>query len=849
MPSKLKQFIEGEDLSVLRGGPSGTGPEDLGESDSYRKIPPVSAPLDQGLSSAEVRERYLNGYRNVNTAKVGKTVPEIIKGNVFTYFNAIFIVLAILMFSVGAWRNTFFLLVVFSNALIGIVQELRSKHAVDKLTILAEGKVRVLRNGEFQDLPTSELVRDDLVEFANGDQICADAVVRSGVISVNEALLTGESDAIRKEPGEFLKSGSSCTSGKCIAQLTRVGSESYASRLTAQAKSNVETAKSEMMLSLDKLIKFIGFAIIPMGIALFISQKVRADLSVQDSVVGTVTAVLGMIPEGLYLLTSVALALSVMRLSRRKVLVRDMNCVETLARVDTLCVDKTGTITEPGMDVDELVCFNPDRFPEPVVRSMMYAYYGAMEADNDTAVAMKAYFRDAPEAAAYADARFQVSSVVPFASETKWSAVTFGAGDTFLIGAPEFILKENAPIVTEYAKPWTEKGMRVLLVAYYNGPVVDANGNSILNPQRVEPVAFVCILNRIRNQAPETFSYFAEQGVTVKVISGDNPVTVSNVARQANIEGAGNYVDATTLDTPEKLKAAASRYTVFGRVTPQQKLALVQALKAEGHTVAMTGDGVNDVLALKEADCGIAMASGSQAASQISKLVLLDSDFASMPSIVAEGRQVINNIQRSASLFLVKNIYSFVFALITLFIAFPYPLKANQLSIISSITIGIPGFFLALQPNNTRIQGRFLPNVLFKAGPGGLTDVLLLLGVEFFVYAFHMETTDLYSVSPIIMFTVGLTFLYMISKPMDKFRWAVWGAMTAAALLVVTLTPYTFLRDWVYIEPLTRNSALMLVVFMLLSYPTMWVLMKLFDLIRSQVETLKEKRAVQKGRT
>ncbi len=837
MSSKLRKFIDGEDLSVVL-----ASDEDLGPTDSYRKVPAVNAPLERGLTAAEVQERKANGYANVSNEKNTKSVSEIVKSNVFTYFNGIFIVLAILMFSVGAWKNTMFLVVVFINTLIGIIQELRSKRAVDKLSILAEGKVTVIRDGQQQEVPTSELVRDDLVVFKNGDQICADAVVRAGEISVNEALLTGESDAIPKPIGESLKSGSSCTSGRCVAQLTRVGSESYASRLSKQAKSNVEATKSEMMASLDKLIKVIGILLIPMGIALFISQKTRADLSVSESIVSTVSALIGMIPEGLYLLTSVALVLSVMRLSRRKVLVRDMNCVETLARVDTLCVDKTGTITEPGMDVDELVCLNPNRFPEDVVREMLYAYYGTMDADNDTAVAMNAAFRESDLAKQHASDRFQPTRVVPFASETKWSAVTFGPSDTFLIGAPEFLLKEHASIVTEYAKPWTSKGMRVLLVAYYNGSPVDETGRPNVDPRRVEPVAFVCILNRIRNQAPETFEYFAEQGVTVKVISGDNPVTVSNVARQAKIVGAENYVDATTLDTPEKLNDAATRYTVFGRVTPQQKLALVKALKGAGHTVAMTGDGVNDVLALKEADCGIAMASGSQAASQISQLVLLDSDFASMPSIVAEGRQVINNIQRSASLFLVKNIFSFLFALLTLFIAFPYPLLSNQMSIISGLTIGIPGFFLALQPNATRIQGRFLPNVLFRAAPGGLTDVLLILGVEFFAFVFRYELSELYSVSPVVMLAVGVVFLYMISRPMDRYRKVLWSLIALASVAVVSIVPYTPLRDWFYLEPMTTRTILVAILFVALAYPTMWVLMKAFDKTRELIESRRAKK-------
>ena len=842
MRKKLKQFIDGEDLSVIL-----SREEDSGAEDSFRTVPAVNAPLERGLTAQEVAERKANGCANVTSNDGSRSVSDIIKKNTFTYFNGIFIVLAILLFAVGAWKNTLFLFVVVSNTLIGIIQELRSKRAVDKLTILAEGTVEVIRDGQTQQVSTSELVRDDLVVFKNGDQICADAVVRAGELAVNEALLTGESDAIRKVPGEELKSGSSATSGKCIAQLTRVGKESYASRLAAKAKSGTSAGKSEMMLSLDKLIKFIGIALVPMGIALFISQKTKADLPVPDAIVSTVSALIGMIPEGLYLLTSVALALSVMRLSRRKVLVRDMNCVETLARVDTLCVDKTGTITEPGMDVDELVCFDPERFPEDTVRSMLYAYYGAMEADNDTAAAMNAYFREDERAKAYASDRFVPTKVIPFSSETKWSAVTFGADDTFLVGAPEFLLKEQAPIVTEYAKPWTEKGMRVLLVAYTRGPVTDDEGDPFIVPSQVHPVAFVCILNRIRNQAPETFSYFEEQGVTVKVISGDNPVTVSNVARQANIANADRFVDATTLDTAEKLNAAASEYTVFGRVTPQQKLDLVRALQAQGHTVAMTGDGVNDVLALKEADCGIAMASGSQAASQISQLVLLDSDFASMPSIVAEGRQVINNIQRSASLFLVKNIFSFLFAILTLFIAFPYPLLSNQMSIISSLTIGIPGFFLALQPNATRISGRFLPNVLFRAGPGGLTDVLLLLGVEFFVFAFRFELTELYSISPIVMLAVGVVFLYLISRPMDRFRLTVWALVTAASVALILVVPYTPLREWVYMEPLTGRAVLVAVLFVAMAYPAMWVLMTLFDRARDAVEGMSARRRARRA--
>lgn len=834
MPSKIKSFVNGDDLSEIVGSDKNKKEEstptktvNYGEFDSYKTVPGVNAPLSTGLTEEQVNERIKHGFANINLAQNTRTAKEIVKSNVFTYFNLLFIILALMLLLVGSYKNLTFMGVIVCNTFIGIIQELRSKKAVDKLSILAEAKINCIRDGEWITIPSSQLVRDDIVEFKNGDQICADAIVRQGEISVNESLLTGESDSIKKTEGDELKSGSACTSGSCIGQLTRVGIESYASRLTTEAKSNVKVGKSEMMLSLDRLIKGIGFSIIPMGVALFIRQKFFLDMTIKETVQSTIGALLGMIPEGLYLLTSVALALSVIRLASRKVLVRDMNCVETLARVDTFCVDKTGTITEPGMDVRKLVSLNPEQYGEQELREMLAAFYSNMDADNDTAEALcKAfkYYEPSEKTSSW-----ELEKLIPFSSETKWSAITFKDKGTFIIGAPEFILRERSCEIEEYTVPWTTEGMRVLLVAHVPGAISDNEDNVKIDIDNIYPAALICLTNRIRDKAAKTFSYFNSQGVDIKVISGDNPLTVSRVATQAEITGADRYIDATTLKTEAEIADAVKEYTVFGRVTPQQKLTIVKKLKEQGHTVAMTGDGVNDVLALKEADCGIAMASGSQAASQISQLVLLNSDFKSMPSIVDEGRQVINNIQRSASLFLVKNIFSFLFAIITLFAGFQYPLQPNQLTIIGSLTIGAPAFLLSLQPNRERFSGRFLSNVMYRALPGGLTDIVLILGIELFVTTFHLPADQLHTLSCLIMLTVGILVLYYICQPFDKYRKGVWWLFTVASIISVSVLPFTRFAGWVSLTPLKKPSMLILVVFVLLAYPTMKVMIRFTD--------------------
>ena len=764
-----------------------------------------------GLSADEVQARLENGYGNISNSSPTKTVGQIVKSNTLTFFNLVFVILAVCLIAVGSYSNLLFLIIAAANTFIGIFQEIRSKKAIDRLTLLAEQKVPCIRDGSREEIPSSELVRDDIVEFENGSQICADAVVLSGQVTVNESLLTGETDAIPKLTGDALKSGSFISGGHCTARLTHVGADSYASGLAEEAKSDVKLAKSEMMRSLDRLIRVIGILLVPVGICLFLTQH-QMGLTVKGAVEATVAALIGMIPEGLYLLTSIAIAVGVLRLSRRKVLVRDMNCVEILARVDTLCVDKTGTITEPGMDVDKLVLLDEENFPEEAVMEMLAAFYDNMEADNDTGAALAACFKN--------DSDWEAREFYPFTSETKWSGITFAEHGSFLIGAPEFIMGSRIKELKKKIRPWAEQGMRVLLAASYEGEP-DTGG---LTEDQIHPMALILITNRLRNEAAETFRYFREQGVSIRVISGDNPETVSRVAIQAGIEGADQFVDASTLKSDSSLEAAAEKYKVFGRVTPEQKCRLIRAMQKNGHTVAMTGDGVNDVLALKEADCGIAMASGSQAACQIAQLVLLNSDFQSMPAIVGEGRRVINNIQRAASLFLVKNIFSLLLSLVSLFAGFPYPLLPLQLSLIGSLTIGIPSFFLALEPNNSRVEGHFLSNVFYKALPGGLTNLVLVLGVELFTYAFAFPLDQLYTISAITVLFVGLLVLYQVCRPFDWKRRVIWGSMTAAALVCLV-----FFGNLFSLTPLTLQTALVLAVFLLLAQPVMHTALWLFE--------------------
>ena len=791
----------------------------LPESQPSVDVPVFLAAPESGLNDEQVAERVAAGLDNRPVEPPRKTAGQIVKENVFTYFNMLFFLLALCVAAVGQWLNLTFMGVVLCNTVIGTIQDLRAQRKLDKLNILAAAEFDVVRNGTLEQVTEAQLVRDDIVLFDPGCQICADAEVVSGECRVNEALVTGESDEIVKKPGDSLLSGSFVVSGGCRARLTAVGADSFVSKLTIEAKKAGKQPKSEMMRSLTSLIKWIGFLVIPLGAVMFIKEYLWLKSPIADAVTSTVGSIVGMIPEGLYLLTSLALVASVIRLANRRTLVHDMGCIETLARVDTLCVDKTGTITEPKMTVDDIVPLQPDRYIADDIRMIMADYVCAMQDDNDTMAALRRYFTGQSMQTAIA--------AMPFRSAKKYGGVSFHEDETYLLGAPEILLAacpEKDRFLPQ-AEEWSARGCRVLLLALYDGQLDD----EALTAQMM-PLALILLSNKIRPEAPQTFAYFAQQGVRTKVISGDNPLTVSEVARRAGIPDAEKYVDARTLKTDQELAKAAEEMTVFGRVTPDQKKKLVAAMKRAGHTVAMTGDGVNDVLALREADCSIAMASGSGVACQASHIVLLDSQFSALPSVVAEGRRVINNIERSASLYLVKNIFTFVLSLITLFFTLPYPYTPAQLSLVNALTIGIPSFVLAMEPNENRISGKFMRNVIFRALPAALTDLVLVVGVMLFYLAFHIREEMLSTICTGIMGVVGLLMVYQTSQPFNKLRKAMMIGLTAVFALC-----YFFLPNLFTLSALDNPSLLILVVLGLLAFSVMFVCRKGLNAARARL--------------
>ena len=780
-----------------------------------------------GLTAQQVQEHRMHGWTNQPVDPPSKTTKEIIQENVFTYFNLIFLVLAVLLCLVGSFRDLTFLPVIVLNTLIGIIQETRAKKVLDNLTMLNAPHAMVIRDGKKSQINAEDLVVDDIVIFEAGNQVCADAEVCAGEVQVNESLLTGESDEITKRKGDQLMSGSFIVSGQCHARLDKVGADSYISRLTLEAKAMQNTEQSEMIRSLDKLVKWVGVAIIPIGIILFIQAFVFQGEGFRSSVTSMIAAVIGMIPEGLYLLASVALAVSSIRLAQKKVLLHDMKCIETLARVNVLCVDKTGTITENTMEVQDVI--PTKEYEEGKLRplsELLGDFTAAQSSDNITMEAMKRYFKIVSGKKAVAK--------TGFSSASKYSSVTFEEA-SYVLGAPEFVLKEQYENYEEAISAHASKGARVLV---FGTAKEEPDGKPL--KEAVTPLAYVLLANPIRQEAKETFTYFAEQGVEVKVISGDNPLTVSEVAKEAGIAGAERYVDASTLHTEEEMRAAVLNNVVFGRVTPNQKRKFVQILKEEGKTVAMTGDGVNDVLALKDADCSIAMASGSDAAAQASQLVLLESDFSCMPEVVLEGRRVVNNIQRSASLFLVKNIFSFLLSLVSFVFMFTYPLEPSQISLISMFTIGVPAFFLALEPNKNIIKGHFLTNVFLKALPAALTDVLAVGALVIFGRTFGVSSADISTAATMLLSIVGFMILYTISAPMNVLRGVILGGCIVGLLFCSI-----FLNDLFAITGMTTKCVMLFVVFAIATEPVLryltWLIGKLrfyYKRLRGQKEVL-----------
>ena len=738
----------------------------------------------QGLSAAEVAERTARGEVNVDAGVRTRSVRQIVRENTLTLFNAINVILAVFVLITGSYKNMLFMVVIVCNTLIGIVQEIRSKRTTDRLSIVASSKASVLRDGALVELPLDALVRDDIIELGRGDQIPADSVVVKGSCDVNESLLTGESTLVKKRPGDELMSGSYLNAGTVRARVVHVGAENYAAKISAEAKQH-KAVNSEIMNSLNSIIKFVSFIILPLGALLFARQHFLTGTETNEAILSTVSALVGMIPEGLILLTSTVLAVAVVRLAKSRVLVQQLYCIETLARVDTLCLDKTGTITTGKMEV-AAVCPVPG-VPQTMVDMAFASIARADEDPNETAQAIVEHFAGADAAVLHA------SRVVPFSSDKKWSGAVFDDGSVYVMGAGQFILGDALSAVADQQNELAADA-RVLLLAQVDG--FDEEGDIVGAPK---PLGFIAIHDQIRATAAQTVRYFKEQGVDLKVISGDDPRTVSGIAAKVGVPRAEDYVDATTLVTDDDIAAAIERYSVFGRVKPEQKKAFVVALQAKGHIVAMTGDGVNDTLALKQADCSVAMAAGSDAARNVAQLVLVDNDFAAMPKVVAEGRRSINNLQRSASLFLVKTLLSMTLAVVFVFLPWQYPFQPIQMTLISAFTIGLPSFVLALEPNKDRIKGRFLENVIVKSIPGAVCAVLTILIVN--VVGYNVLRIDYEHVSTLcVLLTawIGALLIIRLSVPFTPIR---------AALLVVvaggTVLGATLLHSLFGIEPFT----------------------------------------------
>ena len=783
----------------------------------------VQADPGIGLSAEQVKERFACHADNYKVESSTMSVSDIVKSNVFTYFNLVFAIIAVLLSIVGAWRDMLFLPIIVANTCIGIIQEVHSKKVLDKLSILNAPQSVVIRDGKKAKISADKLVLDDVVEFTAGSQIPADAKVIDGELQVNESLITGESDEITKRAGDQLLSGSFVVSGKAYARLEKVGKDSYISKLTLQATKSKKGEQSEMIRSLDYLIMVMGIIIIPIGIALFVQSFIYNEGTLHDSITGMVAAIIGMIPEGLYLLSSVAMAVSSVRLAQKKVLIHDMKCIETLARVNVLCVDKTGTITEPGMHVYEVELL--DGVDEDATTKILADVVRAQNRDNATMEALQAHFTE--------NGGMHAKEVFSFSSETKFSGAIMEDGKSYVIGAPEFVLRSQFEEYQEQIAEYSSKGYRVLVFGEYEGTLTK---KPLTEP--VVPMGFVMLANPIRKGAKETFTYFAENEVEIKVISGDNPLTVSVIAKEAGIANAERYVDASVLKTKSDYYNAVEEYTVFGRVTPNQKRMLVQALKAHKKTVAMTGDGVNDVLALKDADCSVAMASGSDAASNVSQLVLLDSDFSRMPSVVTEGRRVVNNIERTAALYIVKNIFSMLLAVFSVILLLDYPLEPTQVSLISMFTIGIPSFILALEPNKNPIRGHFLTNVLVKALPAGLTDFIVVSGLVIFCREFSVDLDCLSTSCTILVAIVGFMILYRIAKPMN-----VGHIIMMIGVIAGWLFCMLFVSKFFAITSISKQCAMLMIVFAIITEPALRYLSAAVEWIYAKISGIRSCKA------
>lgn len=735
-----------------------------------------------GLTQEEVRARREQGRTNTMPRRTEGGVADILRRNVLTLFNLLNLCLAGLLLWVGSHRDMLFLGVVLSNTLIGTIQELRAKRTHDRLQLLSEGRVRVMRDGVECRLSPQELVLDDVVLLSRGDQIPADATVLSGAGEADESLLTGESAPVSKAAGDTLYSGSFLVSGSVAARLTAVGADSYAGQLQLSAR-RVKRAQSELMRDMRRIIRWVSVLIVPIGAAMFSRQYASVDLGLRDAVTGTVASMLGMIPEGLILLTSVSLAAGVVALGRRNALVNELFGIETLARTDVVCMDKTGTLTSGEMILDRTIELN-GATPEEIA-AYMAALLRASADETPTVRALAEAFpaSNAPE----------IAQAVPFSSARKWSAAQAEGLGSVVLGAPERLLKGEA---LKQAQALAAQGLRVLALLCAPAPLC---GEAL--PEGLVPAALLCLRDALRPNVQKTVRYFGEQGVTLKVISGDSPLTVSHAAAAAGVPGADRMVDLSTIEGEKDYTALSRHYTIFGRVSPQDKQGLIEALRKDGHGVAMVGDGVNDIPALKAADCSIAMAGGSDAACRVAQITLLDADFDVMPRIVLEGRRVINNITRAASLFLVKNIFSLLLSVLLLIFPFAYPFAPIQLTLVSSLTIGIPSFVLALQPSRDRVSGSFLRNVIMRALPGGVCTAALIIPLMAFSDGLGFSQDVISTLSTLIAGYSGLVVLFLTCLPLNALRGGLVAAMAVLFAGAVLLLPQVF-----YLSPVSGGQ-------------------------------------------
>lgn len=728
--------------------------------------------INTGLTKREVKERISKNLVNIDKAVAAKSTKQIIKDNTLTLFNLINLILAIAILCVGSHRNLMFMGVVICNSGIGIWQELRAKRIIENLNLISSSSISVIRDGNKKRIKIEKIVLDDIICLKSGDQIPADCIICEGNCEVNESLLTGESDLISKKNGNMLLSGSYIVSGQCKAKIEHIGENNFSSVLLKGAK-YIKKTKSEIITTINKIVKVISIAIIPLGALLFYRQFISSGHDYALAIVTTSAALTGMIPEGLVLLTSSVLAVGVMRLSKQKVLVQDIYCLETLARVDTLCLDKTGTLTESAFELHDVI--PAPKIEKSDAEKLLTRLISNTSDTNETFKAIKNKYYSADKVTDSVKTNF------PFSSEKKWSGISFSDGESIIIGAAEFVFKnqpQSQAIID--AKKYSQE-YRVLALARSK---TKFGGNEL--PNGLEYVALILIKDKIRNTAEKTLRFFASQSVDIKIISGDDPMTVSQIAKRVQLNNYDKYIDARKLNSEAKIAEAVSKYTIFGRVTPTQKQQIIKALKTQGHTVAMVGDGVNDVLAMKEADCSVAMASGSDIACNVAHLVLLTSNFATMPLAVAEGRKTINNLQRSSSLFLVKTIYSFVLSVLFLFIPAPYPFIPIQMTLLSALTIGVPSFILGLEPNREKINGNLLKNIVSKSLPAAISIVFsILMCVS--IYSIFNISQDKYSTLNVFLTAIiGFALLYKISVPFNRLRRTLlWGVVIAFAIAVI----------------------------------------------------------------